>query len=89
MPEKPKVVHDIIKRTIFMDDVIEAINIPLWQPIDLLVISVKTTAMRCKIVSTDQPITLRKVRDEVEGEILTVIPSKIWRYKGLLLNKSS
>ncbi len=40
----------------------------------------KTAAIRCKIVTTDQPITFRKVRNEVEGEILTIIPSKVWRY---------
>ncbi len=64
-----------------MDEIVEDLKIPLDQPIDLVALAVKTTAIRCKVVSTGEQITLRKVRDEVEGEILTVIPSKIWRYQ--------
>lgn len=59
----------------------QEINIPLGKPIELIALAVKTAAIRCKIVSTGQPITLRNVRDEVEGEILTVLPSKVWRYQ--------
>lgn len=64
-----------------MNEIIEDINIPLGQSIELVTLAVKTTAIKCKIVPTGQPITLRKVRNEVEGEILIVKPSKIWRYK--------
>ncbi len=62
-----------------MDDIIENLKIPLDQPIDLVALAVKTTAIRCRVVATGEQITLRKIIDEVEGEILTVRPSKIWR----------
>lgn len=56
------------------------LNIPLGKPIDLAALVVKSTAIRCKVVSTGQPVTFRHRKDEVEGEILTVIPAKIWRF---------
>ncbi len=64
-----------------MDQIIPEINIPVGKPIELFVLAVKRAAIRCKIVSTGQPIIFRKVRNEVEGEILTVIPSKVWRFQ--------
>lgn len=64
-----------------MNKITQEINIPIGEPIELVALAVKTAAIRCKIVSTDQPITFRKVRNEVEGEILTIIPSKVWRHR--------
>ena len=64
-----------------MNEINQEINIPIGEPIELVALAVKTAAIRCKIVSTDQPITFRKVRNEVEGEILTIIPSKMWQYR--------
>ena len=57
------------------------LDIPIGKPIEVVAIAVKTAAIRCKIVSTDQPITFRKVQNEVEGEILTIMPSKVWRFQ--------
>ncbi|NOQ21773.1 MAG: hypothetical protein GQ565_03865 [Candidatus Aegiribacteria sp.] len=48
---------------------------------EAVAIAVKKAAIRCRIVSTRQPVTFRIVRREVEGEILTIIPSKVWRYQ--------
>lgn len=64
-----------------MNEITQEINIPTGEPIELVALAVKTAAIRCRVVSTDQPITFRKVRNEVEGEILTIIPSKVWRYR--------
>lgn len=63
-----------------MNESTQEIDIPIGKPIEVVAIAVKTAAIRCKIVTTEQPITFRKVRNEVEGEILTIIPSKVWRY---------
>ena len=64
-----------------MNENIQELDIPTGEPIDVVAMAVKTAAIRCKIVSTGQPVTFRKVRDEVEGEILTIIPSKVWRHR--------
>ncbi len=64
-----------------MNEITEEINIPIGEPIELVALAVKTAAIRCRVVSTDQPITFRKVRNEIEGEILTIIPSKVWRHR--------
>lgn len=55
--------------------------IPLGQPVELIVLAVKQTGIRCKLIPTQEPITFRMVRDEVEGEIITVMPSKVWQFK--------
>ena len=60
---------------------IDTLNIPLGQPVDLAVWAVKKTGIRCKLIPTGEPITYRMIRDEVDGEIITVKPSKIWQYK--------
>lgn len=57
------------------------LNIPMGEPIDLVALVVKSNAIRCKILSTGQTVTFRHRKDEVEGEILTVIPDKVWRFK--------
>lgn len=57
------------------------LDIPLGQPTELVVHAVKDTAMRCRLLSTGEPVTLKAVNDEVEGEIITAIPSKVWQFK--------
>ena len=53
-----------------MNESTQEIDIPIGKPIEVVAIGVKTAAIRCKIVSTDQPIIFRKIRNEVECEIL-------------------
>lgn len=60
---------------------IDQLNIPLDKPIELVVCAVKKTGIRCKLIPSQLPITLKMVRDEVEGEIITVIPTKVWQFK--------
>ena len=66
-----------------MNELVKDLKIPMDKPLDLVVLAVKKSAMRCKVVVSGEPITFRKViyGDEVEGEIITVKPSKLWRYK--------
>ena len=63
------------------NDATSELNLSLEKTVDLVVLAVKDSAIRCKILDSGIPITLRKVRFEVEGEILTVNPSKIWTYR--------
>ena len=51
------------------------------EPFELLVLSVKKTGIRCLHLPTRLPVTFRKVRWEMEGEIITVMPTKIWQFK--------
>ena len=52
--------------------------------IDLVVLSVKDKAARCRLGASDRVITLRASRlwDLVPGEIVVVTPRKQWRYAG-------
>jgi hypothetical protein len=61
--------------------ILDRFNIPLGQPLDLTVRAVLKTAIRCSLLSTGEPITFRKARYEVEGEIITVKASKVWQHK--------
>ena len=63
-----------------MNEATAEINLPTGEPVEMVALAVKKSAIRCRILSTGQPVTLRGVSMEVEGEILTVVPSKIWRY---------
>lgn len=61
---------------------IQEINISLDKPVDLLVIAPMKTAIKCKIVNTGDFITFRRAGfDEAPGEILTVMPSKVWKFR--------
>ena len=60
---------------------IDQLDIPLGKPIELAVWSVKKAGIRCKVIPSQLPVTFRMVRHEVEGEIITVIPSKVWQFK--------
>jgi hypothetical protein len=59
---------------------IDKLNIALDKPIELAVCAVKKNAVRCKMIPSQEPITFKKVRFEVEGEIITVVPSKVWQF---------
>ncbi len=53
-------------------------------PVELVALSVKERAARCRLLGSDRIITLRASRlwDVVPGEIVTVNPRKQWRYAG-------
>lgn len=64
-----------------MEELLKELKVPMDEPLELVVLAVKKSAIRCKVVALGDPITFRKVRYEVEGEIITVKPSKLWRFK--------
>ena len=68
-----------------MDELVKDLKVPMDKPLELVVLAVKKSAMRCKVVASGDAITFRKVRHEVEGEIITVKPSQLWRFKGLTI----
>jgi hypothetical protein len=51
---------------------------------DLVVLAIKGNAVSCRIVGTDRVLTFRPAGffEGVPGEIITVIPNKIWQYGG-------
>jgi hypothetical protein len=51
---------------------------------DLVALAIKGNAVSCRIVGTDRVLTFRPAGffEGVPGEIITVIPSKIWQYGG-------
>lgn len=53
-------------------------------PIELVVLSVKEKAARCRLVASDRVVTLRANRlwDAMPGEIAVVTPHKHWTYGG-------
>ena len=62
-------------------------NLPvedLSRPVELVILSVKQRAARCRTLDSDQVITLRAGRlwDLVPGEIATIRPGKQWSYAG-------
>jgi tetratricopeptide (TPR) repeat protein len=59
-------------------------DLDLSGPIELVVLSVKEKAARCRLVGSDRVITLRASRlwDIVPGEIAVVKPRKRWSYAG-------
>jgi len=61
-------------------------SIDLSGPVDLIVLSVKQRAARCRLLGSDHAITLRTGRlwDVIPGEIATVRPRKRWNYAGTL-----
>ena len=74
-------ISNISEREGGLNEITSDSGIQIGKPIEMVAIAVKKSAIRCKIISTGQPITFRKVRDEVEGEILTIKPSKVWRFQ--------
>lgn len=63
---------------------VAATDLDLSGPIELVVLSVKAKAARCRLVGSDRVITLRASRlwDIVPGEIAVVKPRKHWTYAG-------
>ena len=59
-------------------------DLDLSKPVELVVLSVKARAARCRLLGSNRVITLRADRpgDIVPGEIVTVKPRKQWRYGG-------
>ena len=59
-------------------------DLDLGKPVELVVLSVKERAARCRLLGSNRVITLRKTRlwDVVPGEIVKIKPSKQWRYAG-------
>jgi hypothetical protein len=59
-------------------------DLDLSRPVELIVLSVKERAVRCRLPGSERAITLRpsRLRDVVPGEIVTVKPRKQWRYAG-------
>jgi len=61
---------------------VSATDIDLSGPIELVVLSVKARAARCRPVGSDRVITLRELWDRVPREITVVKPRKQWTYAG-------
>ena len=59
-------------------------DIDLSKPVELVALSVKERAVRCRLSGSDRIITLRAGRlwEVAPGTILTVKPGKQWRYAG-------
>jgi hypothetical protein len=59
-------------------------DIDLSRPVKLVVLAVKQTAARCRLVGSDRAITLRagSVTQVVPGQIIAVQPGKQWRHQG-------
>jgi hypothetical protein len=59
-------------------------DLDLSRPVELIALSVKERAARCRLLGSDREITLRASRlwDVVPGEIVTVMPRKQWSYAG-------
>jgi hypothetical protein len=59
-------------------------DLDLGRPVELIALSIKERAARCRLPETDRVITLRagQLWDVVPGEIVTVKPRKLWRYGG-------
>lgn len=51
---------------------------------DLVALAIKGNAVSCRIVGTDRVLTFRPAGffEGVPGEIITVVPNKIWQYGG-------
>jgi hypothetical protein len=63
---------------------VAAEDLDLSRPIELVALSVKERAARCRLLGSDRVITVRASRlwDVVPGEIVVVRPRKQWRYAG-------
>jgi hypothetical protein len=58
-------------------------DVDLARPLDLIVLALKSNALRCRVLGTEREITLRTaVRREVPGEIVTVVPTRQWTHAG-------
>jgi hypothetical protein len=59
-------------------------DLDLGAPLELVAVSVKGTAARCRLPGSDRVVTLRASRlwDVVPGEIVVVKPRKQWNFAG-------
>ncbi len=56
-------------------------DVTIGEPVELVVLACKSNALRCRVLGTARELTLRTaVRDEVPGEIVTVVPTKLWTH---------
>jgi hypothetical protein len=55
------------------------IDIAIGSPTELVILARQSNALRCRVPGTASELTLRTaVRDEVPGDIVTVVPTKEW-----------
>lgn len=60
-----------------------AADLDLTRPLDLVVLALASSSIRCRVLGSEREITLRTaVRWEVPGEIVAVLPSKQWTHAG-------
>lgn len=60
---------------------VEADDIVVGKPVDLLVLACKLNALRCRLLGSAREVTLRTaVGDEIAGSIITVTPKKQWTH---------
>ena len=59
-------------------------DLDLSKPVELVALTVKERAARCRLLGSDRIITLctSRLREVVPGAIVTVTPRKQWRYGG-------
>lgn len=58
-------------------------DIAVGEPVELIVLACKSNALRCRLLGTAREVTVRTaVRDEVPGEIVSVVPTKQWTHAG-------
>lgn len=56
-------------------------DVTIGEPVELVVLACKKNALVCRLPGSLHRITLRTaVRDEVPGEIVTVVPTKTWTH---------
>jgi hypothetical protein len=56
-------------------------DIAVGTPVELIVLACRSNAIRCRLLGTAREVTLRTaVRDEVPGEIISVMPTKQWTH---------
>lgn len=61
-----------------------AADLDLGGPVELVVLAMRSSAARCRLLGSDRVVTLRSsgLWDVVPGEIVTVEPHKQWSYAG-------
>jgi len=59
-------------------------ELDMSRPVDLVVLTVKESSARCRLLGSERMITLRATRiwSAAPGEIVTVRPNRQWRYSG-------
>ena len=59
-------------------------DLVMGRKVDLVALAVKGNAISCRILRSDRVLTFRpsNLFEGVPGEIITVMPNKIWRYAG-------